>query len=399
MLVPGGELLILAPYLIVQMGAWGFFYDADRAFHRLGADPARPIPFWSRRAYVLFYSRQQLLVVFTPLFLQMVPLALGRFYPRVLDEPWLSYAALPAVVGLFVFFPVVLPLLLGLKPMPPGPMRERLTANARRLHFRCGQLRLWDTRGLVANALVAGIVPWIRSVVFTDRLLDELSDDEIDGVFGHEVGHVHHGHVAFYMLFLMLSLVLVGALANAVRLFDEDTWGDFRTLYLVAPLVATGAYMFAVFGFISRRCERQADVFGCRACSCANPACEGHNGSTVLCENGNGLCPTGIAAFIRAMRRVEHINGMARSQPPWRGAGFLGKINCVFHLLTGWLHTWQHSTIAKRIGFLERIAERPEVERRFQARLWGLKWLIVLGLVGALGALVAWQGWEVLLAV
>ena len=99
------------------------------------------------------------------------------------------------------------------------------------------------------------------------------------------------------------------------------------------------------------------------------------------------------------MRRVEQINGMARTKLPWRGVGFPGKLKWIFRLLTGWLHTWQHSTIAKRIAFLERIAEHPEIERRFQSRLWALKWLIMLGLIGCLIALGAWQGWEVLLAV
>jgi Zn-dependent protease with chaperone function len=404
-LVPGGELLILAPFLLVQMGSWGFFYDADRAFHRLSASSeliAQPVRFWSRRGYVLFLFRQQLVLVFTPLVLQMAPLAIGRFYPQVLEEPWLPFAALPVALAVFILFPLVLPPLLGLKPLPPGPIRDRLAANARRLHFRYAQIHLWDTHGLVANAMVAGIVPRIRSVVFTDRLLEELTDDEVDGVFGHEVGHVHHGHVVYYMLFLMLSLTLMGALEHALtpsRLIDEKAGSDYRTLYLIVPVILMGAYMFAMFGFISRRCERQADIFGCRACSCADLHCRGHDWSTALAEGGRGLCPTGIAAFVRAMRRVEQINGLARAKPPWRGVGVLGKLGWIFRLLTGWLHTWQHSTIAKRIAFLEQIAKHPEIELRFQARLWALKWLIMLGLIGSLLGLCAWQGWEVLLAV
>src|SRR5262249_45896446 len=37
------------------------------------------------------------------------------------------------------------------------------------------------------------------------------------------------------------------------------------------------AYVFVVFGFVSRRCERQADIYGCRAVSCGQRDCLGHN--------------------------------------------------------------------------------------------------------------------------
>ena len=80
-----------------------------------------------------------------------------------------------------------------------------------------------------------------------------------------------------------------------------------------------------------------------------------------------------------------------------RGAGILGKLNWIFHLLTGWLHTWQHSTIEKRIDFLRRIAADPAIERRFQQRVWLVKWLVMIFLTGSLVFLGVWKGWDTLL--
>lgn len=396
-LIPAGELLILAPFLIIQIGSWAYFYDADRAFYRSVADSGRTDRFWSRLGYVWFLSRQQLILVLAPLFLLMGQQALERFYPEILEASWLPFASLMVLPSFLILFPLVLPPLLGLRPLEPGPIRGRLEANARRLRFGYAQIYRWDTRGAVANAMVVGVVRWIRYVVFTDRILDELSDDELDGVYGHEVGHAHHGHILFYVLFLMLSFVLLGALVQTAEFVAVASWQNYRTLLLVAPVVLMGAYMFAVFGFVSRRCERQADLFGCRAGSCTNAHCTGHDWTTVLADHGRGLCRTGIVHFIQALRRVEDINGMTRRHSTWRSAGLLGKLHWIFRNLTGWLHTWQHSTIPKRIAFLERVADDPAIERRFQSRVWTMKCVIILGLTGSLIGIGFWRGWDVLL--
>src|SRR5207248_939143 len=68
------------------------------------------------------------------------------------------------------------------------------------------------------------------------------------------------------------------------------------------PFVAiVGAYIFVVFGFLSRRCERQADLYGCRAVSCTGGDCLGHESGRPLSEGGQALCPTRIRTFIEAL--------------------------------------------------------------------------------------------------
>jgi Zn-dependent protease with chaperone function len=396
-LVPGGELLILVPYLFTQIGSWFLFYDADREFHRLISDSVQRGRFWSRSGYVLFIFRQQLILIFAPLFLLMVQQGVERMYPEIAKSRSLPYLSLLVLPAFLVFFPLVLPTMLGLQRLPSGHIRNRFEANARRLRFRYSRLYLWDTRHAVANAMIVGVVPWIRFVIFTDRLIDDLGDDEIDAVFGHEIGHAKHGHMLYYGLFLVFSFILMGSLAQAVRLVDEEVLQEYETLFLIAPVIAMGVYMFAAFGFISRRCERQADIFGCRAVSCNTHFCDLHGLGTIYPEEGKGLCRTGVDSFIRALRRVEEINGLNREKPHGSGTGLRGKLSWIFRQLTGWLHTWQHSTIPKRIAFLEKIAEDPVVERRFQDRLWITKWVVMLAILGALFGLGLWKGWEILL--
>ena len=102
--------------------------------------------------------------------------------------------------------PWPLRLILGAKLLPPGPIRDRLEAAARRLKFRYSDILFWDTRNGMANAMVAGPLPWVRYVFLSDRLLEAATPAEVEAVFGHEIGHVRHRHFLFYAAFMGLSV-------------------------------------------------------------------------------------------------------------------------------------------------------------------------------------------------
>jgi Zn-dependent protease with chaperone function len=390
--LPGAEVLLLAPFLAGLVLSWVAYYDAERAIHdsdqshmteaeiqqaqglaAVGlndtAESAPATPFWSRGAYVSFHVRQNLALVFAPLLLLILMKGVSRIAPET-DKALVNTttgAGIALSLSVFIGLPWLLRLALGLKPLPAGPLRDRLEAAARRLHFRCSNILVWDTHGGVANAMVAGVVPWVRYVLLTDRLIDELTPDEVEAVFGHEVGHVKHHHMLYYLGFLIGSLLLLFLLWNWLSYVPLLERIDLA--WPALPLVTMlGAYIFVVFGFLSRRCERQADVYGCRAVSCARPGCDGHTPDTGLAPRGRGLCPTGIHTFIEALEKVARLNGISRDKP-------------------GWLSSWQHSTIARRVGFLQDVLNDPALEQRFQWRVTLVKWALLLGLLWMLALL------------
>jgi len=268
----------------------------------------------------------------------------------------------------------MLRVVLGWRSLPEGDLRTRLEKASARLDFRCTDILLWPTRGGVANALVVGIVPLLRYVVLTDRLLEQLTPDEVEAVFGHEVGHVRHGHLLYYMAFMVLSLMLLIGLwtLGLQMVFGEPATSEMAGTWIMwrdgPAMLLMGAYVFVVFGFLSRRCERQADVYGCRAVSCPAATCTGHTPDVALAPAGRGLCPTGIRTFINALNKVADLNGISRRKP-------------------GWLQSWLHASIARRVEFLERLTTDRVLEARFQRRLGFLKWGLLVGLVAALAAL------------
>jgi Zn-dependent protease with chaperone function len=400
-LLPAADLLVLAPFLTALILSWAFFYDADRAsyqaVHRLltidlvstldpgGAAVVQPQPFGSRLGYIWFQLRQKLALVFLPVTLLLLQKEIDlRFSGVLADWPWLLQGVgIVMVIAMFVSIPWIVKLVLGLKPLPPGPLRDRLLATARRHRFRCTDLLYWNTRGGMANALVVGIVPWLRYVVFTDRLLEEFTPEEVEAVLGHEMGHIKHRHMLYYVVFLAASMVvmwvvvtqalpqLLDWLAPNAQLADRFLFlGKQQYDQALPVLLFLLVYIFVVFGFLSRRCERQADVCGCRVVSCGQPKCEGHEPGVPLPGAANGLCPTGIRIFIQALEKVAVINGINRER-------------------AGFLQWWQHGTIARRVQFLETMLADPIVEPTFQRRVAMVKW----GLFAALAAVFTLTIW------
>ena len=391
-LAPFAELAVPLPYFLTLFGCWLVHYDAERVLAAGGRG------FRSRGAYVSHNLRQLALLAGLPVGLFVTQQTLVRFAPEETAEVWYRVASVAVVPVILLLVPLVIRPLLGLRPLPPGPTRDRLAALAARLRFRHADLLVWPTHGAVVNAMIVGLLPRVRYVVFTDRLLDELPADELDAVFGHEVGHARHGHLWYYTLFLGLSLSVLAALAlyaeAALKARGVAFPDEYASWVILVPILPVAAYVFVAFGLLSRRCERQADVAGCRAVSCGDPACGGHDAGTAYPAGGTGLCPTGIRTAARALERVYHLNG--HDGPDDNGPWTVGS---VARGVAAWVRAWQHAPMPRRVAFLLSLLDDRGRERRFQRRLLVLRWALVLGLGAALVALGEAVGWRELLKV
>jgi Zn-dependent protease with chaperone function len=349
--VPGIHVVLLAPLVAGLILVWASYHPLDKSLAQTSLLPAAE-PFPPRWMHVAVQARHNFLLVAPPLVLMFVQQVVVALWPDLQGDPYLSPLIGIALLGtMYIGIPWMLRLLLNLQPLPPGPLRERLLATAGRLSFRFNDILIWNTRHTMVNALVTGPLPWLRYVILTDRLVTELTPEEIEAVFGHEVGHIKHHHLLFYFGFLLASLVAVIGLWNLLADWLNQTtaqawleehmpaameWLAATELLSALPLLALlGAYIFLVFGFLSRRCERQADIYGCRTVS--------------------------VPVFVQALEKVARLNGISRDRP-------------------GWLMSWQHSTIAKRVDFLERMRSDPAIEPRFQRRVGLVKLAMLLSL-------------------
>jgi STE24 endopeptidase len=363
------DLLVLLPIVLGLLLASLAQFRVDELLRVQMESMSLHPPRWRSRWYhVDFQMRHSLGIVLVPLLtLVSIQDAVGIWFEGSPVRPTLELAA--AIGGLaciLVFVPLLLRVLWRAEPLAPGPLRTRLENLSRRLNFRSSDILVWNTHGAVINAAVAGILPWPRYVLLSDALLTHLTHDEIQAVFGHEVGHVRHHHLWYFIAFLkgailFLMLAIAGITPLVERLVGSVAATEVFSVArgLILPLACLGVYFGLFFGFLSRRFERQADIFGCRAVSCASSACPDGHSSADVSSGDPPLCPAGIEIFVRALEKVAVLNGAMRDARSWR-----------------------HFSIAKRVAFLRKLAERPDVERSFQRFVFALKILVLVALVG-----------------
>lgn len=383
-LAPFAELLVPLPYFLILLGTWLIYFDAERALQQASISAARP--FWTRAGFVLHNARQVVLFLMLPVILFAANQSLARWWPDVGNTTEFRIASTATLLAVVIFLPVAVAPLLGLTPLPDGPTRDRLSGLSQRIGFRFRNLFLWPTRGGMVNAMILGLFPRIRYVIFTDRILEELPPQQLDAVLGHEAGHARHGHLHYYLIFLLLSLVALSCVGMyAIEWIEpSENFPDAAEYWFVLPpFVIIPAYLFVVFGMLSRRCERQADVFGAWAISCGDPNCIGHDRETIFPHGSWKLCPTGLRTMADTLEHVHLLNGYGVDHPK-------GPIRSLWV----WFKNWAHGPIPRRTAYLMSLIDRPDRERRLQ---WGVaifRWGLLAALAAVIiifGELVGWD--------
>ena len=369
------DALILLPFLVMQFLGWWGVYPAERALRVYRGIDSTVAGGLGR--YLWLKARQSLgMVLPVAIVYGLGTDLIHRRWPSTASSPWDQPAGL-IVMGFLVL--IAAPLLVRIawptRSLPPGPLRDRLEHVAHRVGFKCTDILIWETNSLIVNAGVTGSLPWFRYVFLTDALIEELTPFEIAAVFGHEIGHIAHRHLVFFGFFILGSLgvlALAGAAISEIlralplpAVSAPGTTGAF-VLESALTLVVVGGYFFFVFGYLSRRFEGQADVFGCRVVSCGRDECPPHSdldgySAETSSKSLAPLCPVGTRIFISALETVASRNGM--KPRAW---------------------SWRHGSIFRRIAFLESLIETPGAERHFQSRVRRMRW--VMGLFLALGA-------------
>ncbi len=229
---------------------------------------------------------------------------------------------------LFVLFaqiaPVVfLPIFYKFEPLENENLKERLMRLGERAGTRVRGVYEWklSEKSKKANAALTGLGS-TRRIILADTLLQNYSDDEIEAVLAHELGHHVHRHI-LKSIAVQAGVTLFGFwAANAVLRYAMErshlfeTMSDFANLPLLV-LVSTvlSFLLMPVLNFYSRFNERQAD----RYCF-----------SSI----------TSVAPFISSMNKLAEQNLAERTPSKW--------VEWFFH---------SHPAITKRVAAAENWAK------------------------------------------
>jgi Zn-dependent protease with chaperone function len=385
------ELVMLLPFITWIMGGYFFLYAADRAIREamLGAmlyigQPVHPI--WTRTQYVAFQMQFQLLLIGFPLFLIIVAkdlvdiwrkelislgaVVLSKVHLRMFAE--LTPDGLLAVIAgiIFIFAPFLVKWVWRARSLPAGELRTSLTRIGKNAGLWHRDVLLWPTYGVIVNAAVVGLWGPVRYIMLSDGLIESLTDGQIEAVFGHEIGHVKLHHLPFFLVFALTSMILIGLGGWQLQV----QLGLSVQMTELVVLSAVMAVWFLAFGFISRRFEAQADLFGVKLLSgefdrggCTNPACLRHNGLGGDLLGAEPLCVTGAELFSSALDRTAGLNAVPKTARSWR-----------------------HGSIAHRCRFVVHAAEHLPTYFAFRMQIWWIKIGLVLGLAASIFLTVWW---------
>src|SRR5688572_21179158 len=358
------------PAVLTWMGLWWSQYPADRALREQsllilledGLPVHSPPSFWE-----YFRASVRLQVLFT-----MVPVALILGTRDVLTvtlwkTQWFGplRPEMDAVVSLgsallvLIFAPEILRRVLHTQPLPPSPLRDRLEALCRRANLRYREILLWRTENNMGNAAVMGLLPQVRYILLSDLLLESMRDEQIEAVFAHEVGHVVHRHMGWYVVFfVILTLAGYGATATAAR---HLSWLQLP-VWLPPELIVMGASVGAfllMFGFLSRKFERQADVFAARTIERSRGS-DGVRRERVTESVGSISSAYSVTPSLPTPSPHSHVGAYGATV----FASALHRVAVINNIPVA-ARSWCHGSIAKRMKYLHDLAADPAHTTRF----------------------------------
>jgi Zn-dependent protease with chaperone function len=252
--------------------------------------------------------------------------------------------ALPVIPRLFVRA-------LRAEPLEDGRLRTVLQRGADSIGLHYRDIMLWRTGGRVFNAMVVGFTPGTRLIFLSDGLVKALTEEETVAVFFHEAGHAKRWHLPlFLVMFFSISLLFYAASPAF------SAWGFSPFMQVLLQLAV---YWFVLLGWVSRRFERESDVYGARHAGLLSP-----DAPPLDVPGLPRPLPHGAALMMRALKRIRTIVGTSFSH--------------------------RHGAIEDRVSYVAAHATDPDVRASFVRSRRSL--LAGIGaLVAAAVAATAWR--------
>ncbi len=167
----------------------------------------------------------------------------------------------------------------------------------------------WQTGGNSFNALITGFVPPLRTLLLSDRLLDDLPREQVAMVVLHEAAHLRRRHVPLRMLSILPAWG-IGALVT--RIAGDQSWA------MAAGSVVAISLTLVMLRLVAYRTEFDADVQACRLAE--------QIASSV--DDVPANYAAAAEALSRALIRVTADHPAAR-KPTWLHPGVVDRIECM----------------------------------------------------------------------
>lgn len=244
-------LLLLIPGVLMTVWSWHCELRFEQAIYTQVVTrwPQSMIRWWNQLAAMF---RMQGAWLIAPILLLLATIDVSQWLFQLERVQGAYVGGAIAMVALPLALPHVLTKVWKLHVLPDQEQREWLQGLVGGAGVRGVRLQQWDTEESVCTAMVAGFVPYFRSLLLSDALLLRLSRPQLAMVVLHELAHIRRRHLPQRLA----VLVPVWAVAMSVTRLLEGV-----PLAEVAGIVAGLLASMVALRWIAYRTEYDADRY------------------------------------------------------------------------------------------------------------------------------------------
>ncbi len=172
-------------------------------------------------------------------------------------------------IGLSRIAPIIiLPLFYKLTPLEESPLKQKITSLTRSTKMIVEGIYSFNLSKTTkkANAAFTGIGKSKR-ILLGDTLIENFSEDEIETVFAHELGHYSHGHI-WKGIVVGTASIFAGLYLTSLAYSASLEWFGFTSITQLAalPLLTLWLGIYSLFtsplgNILSRKHEFEADLY------------------------------------------------------------------------------------------------------------------------------------------
>ncbi len=212
-----------------------------------------PIP--NRISWVSHRLRLDILLLLIPVFILLTVNNVVVLYGVSTDN--VEIIELVAFLLLLAIAPFFITRILSAKPMKNYELSSSISEIGQNAGIRQSKILVWNTHNRIMNALAIGIIFQPKTIVLTDKLIENLTPQELRAVSAHEFGHHKYWHIPF----LIITAVSVLIWSNKVFIYMWLDIGGGFVFILQLMLMVLGIII------VSRIFEKQADAYSAVAIS------------------------------------------------------------------------------------------------------------------------------------
>ena len=239
------EIILIIPFFVGLLGIHAVMHDVSR----------------TRREYLNFRFRL-LLLPLIPFIIINIVLDILSLFPTIVAGLLLIALIIPLLALPHIIAPLLMQFLWKTVPLRNIELKQKLMNLTEQSGIRYRDVAVWETGGLsIANAAVAGIIPGNRRIFVTDALLRNFTDEQVETVVAHEIGHIRHRHLPIFCIIMVCYILSYTLFIQLVTNPLESLLPGYQLLITVIHIFFFIFYFKVVLSFLSRRFEHQADLY------------------------------------------------------------------------------------------------------------------------------------------